>query len=327
MSKKLLVTGGTGFIGSALVRRLVRDGHKVRVLDDDSRGARRRIADVIDCVELIKGDIRDPQDVLRAAEGIDCVWHLAYVNGTEFFYTRPDLVLEVGVKGITNVLDACIKQNVAEMVLASSSEVYQQPQIIPTPENVPLVVPDVRNPRYSYGAGKIISEVMAFNYGRHFKRILIFRPHNVVGPDMGWEHVIPQFAVRIKRLAEQTAGALNFPIQGDGSETRSFIYVDDCIDALMHIFAAGRHLDIFHVGTMEEVTIAELARAVAKCFKREIILVPGPLQAGGTLRRCPDTSKLKALGFQPKFSFQESVARTTGWYDENAHMAPAATPK
>ena len=94
-----------------------------------------------------------------------------------------------------SVLDACRHHGIRELVLASSSEVYQTPPGIPTPENVPLSVPDPLNPRYSYGGGKIICELMAINYGRQgFDRVLIFRPHNVYGPDMGWEHVLPQFA-------------------------------------------------------------------------------------------------------------------------------------
>ena len=97
-----------------------------------------------------------------------------------------------------NVIDACRKQKVGRLMLASSSEVYQTPPHIPTDETAPLTVPDVLNPRYSYGAGKLISEVMAINFGRKFfERVLIFRPHNVYGPDMGFEHVIPQFALRL----------------------------------------------------------------------------------------------------------------------------------
>ena len=124
---------------------------------------------------------------------------------------------------MVNVIDACRTQGVGTLVLASSSEVYQTPPHIPTAEDAPLVVPDVNNPRYSYGAGKLISEVMAINYGRKFfERVLIFRPHNVYGPDMGWEHVIPQFALRLNKLAQaQAAGPLRFEIQGSGSETRS----------------------------------------------------------------------------------------------------------
>ncbi len=177
---RILVTGGSGFIGSALVKALVRDGHAVRVLDDNSRGAPRRLADVAKDVEFIGGDVRDAAAVAGAVRGVDEVHHLAFVNGTEFFYSQPDLVLDVGVKGMVNVIDACRAANVRNLVLASSSEVYQSPPQVPTDESAPLIVPDPTNPRYSYGGGKIISELMALNYGRkHFDRVLIFRPHNV----------------------------------------------------------------------------------------------------------------------------------------------------
>lgn len=137
---RILVTGGSGFIGSGLVKALVRAGHKVRVLDDNSRGAPRRLADVEKDIEFIAGDIRDPAAVGRAANGMDEVHHLAFVNGTEFFYTQPDLVLDVGVRGMINVIDACRKNNVGNLILASSSEVYQSPPKIPTDETVPLTV-------------------------------------------------------------------------------------------------------------------------------------------------------------------------------------------
>lgn len=106
--KTYVVTGGTGFIGSALVRRLVGEGHRVRVLDDNSRGAALKLGDAASAIDLITGDIRDPSAVKEAIRGADCVCHLAYVNGTEFFYSKPELVLDVAVKGMTNVLDACV---------------------------------------------------------------------------------------------------------------------------------------------------------------------------------------------------------------------------
>ena len=218
-ARRILVTGGSGFIGSALVRALVAAGETVRVLDDNSRGALRRLAGIERDIEFVQGDIRDAAAVDAAMRGIDEVHHLAYVNGTATFYSAPEFVLDVGVKGMVNVIDACRRQNVGSLVLASSSEVYQSPPQVPTAEDVPLVVPDPHNPRLSYGAGKIISEVMAINYGRkYFERVLIFRPHNVYGPDMGFDHVIPQFAVRLKRAcAAHPSGAVPFPIQGSGS--------------------------------------------------------------------------------------------------------------
>ena len=128
----ILVTGGSGFIGAALVKALVKDGNSVRVLDDNSRGAMRRLQEVVDDIEFVPGDIRDPAAVTRAVRGMDEVHHLAFVNGTAFFYSAPELVLDVGVKGMINVIDACRSEGVRSLILASSSEVYQTPPRIPT---------------------------------------------------------------------------------------------------------------------------------------------------------------------------------------------------
>ena len=321
---KILVTGGSGFIGSGLVKALVRGGHKVRVLDDNSRGRPRRLADVEKDIEFIAGDIRDAGAVERAAQGMDEVHHLAFVNGTEFFYSMPELVLDVGVRGMVNVIDACRKHNVGTLVLASSSEVYQTPPKVPTAEDAPLSIPDPLNPRYSYGGGKLISELMAINFGRKFfERVLIFRPHNVYGPDMGFEHVIPQFALRLHKLAQaQPSGKLRFEIRGSGQETRSFCYIDDLVAGVLAMRDKGEHLGIYHVGTMDEVTIADLAKRVAKAAGREIELVFGPLAAGGTPRRCPDISKLEKLGYKPRVPLDEGLKTTLDWYWRNIELAP-----
>ena len=323
-AERILVTGGSGFIGSGLVKALVKAGAQVRVLDDNSRGRPRRLTEVENDIEFIGGDIRDADTVARAAKGMDEVHHLAFVNGTEFFYSQPDLVLDVGVRGMINVIDACRAQGVGKLILASSSEVYQTPPQIPTDETAPLSVPDVLNPRYSYGSGKLISELMAINFGRkYFERVLIFRPHNVYGPDMGWEHVVPQFALRLKALADkQPQGPLRFDIQGTGEETRSFCFVDDLVAGVMVMREKGEHLGIYHVGTTEEVAIADVARRIAAQAGREIEIVPGKLAAGGTPRRCPDISKLSGLGYKPRVPLDEGLKPTLEWYWRNAGLAP-----
>lgn len=326
-SKKYLVTGGTGFIGSALVKRLVRDGHGVRVLDNNQRGVASRLTDVTADVELLQADIRDEHAVRQACRGMDAVCHLAYVNGTEFFYTKPELVLDIGVKGMMNVIDGCIAEGVGELVLASSSEVYQTPPNIPTDETVPLSVPDPLNPRYSYGGGKIISELMAINYGRkNFERVTIFRPHNVYGPDMGWEHVIPQLSLRMKSLCQQNQDRqILFPIQGTGEETRSFVFIEDFMDGLTLMMEKGEHLGIYHIGTMEEVSITTVAVQIGKYFGRDVTVVPGKLAEGGTMRRCPDIAKLKRLGFNPRITLEQGIRATVAWYDENSQKRPHTT--
>jgi len=323
MPKCFLVTGGTGFLGSALVRRLVADGHRVRVFDNNSRGRAARLADLDGRFEYVQGDIRDPRAVAAAVAGVDSVCHLAFINGTEFFYSQPDLVLDVAVRGMSNVLDACTAAGVGELILTSSSEVYQSPPRIPTDETAPLSIPDPLNPRYSYAGGKIINELMAINHGRrHLKRVVIVRPHNVFGPDMGWEHVIPQLVVRMKRLSDANVDPIDFPIQGTGAQTRSFVFIDDFTEGLLLAMRHGDHLGIYHVGTMEEIAIGDLSRMIGEFFGRRIRIVPSAAALGGTDRRCPDVAKITALGYRPKVSLREGLSRAARWYVDHAHLAP-----
>ncbi len=319
--KKILVTGGTGFIGSVLVKALVNDGNKVRVLDNQSRGPMRRLKSIKGQFEMVTGDIRNPRTVEKACRGMDQVVHLAYINGTEFFYVKPELILEVGVKGMMNVLDGCIKNSVPELLLVSSSEVYQTPSVVPTPETVPLIIPDPLNPRYSYGGGKIISELLTINYGRkYFKKVSIVRPHNVYGPDMGFEHVIPQFILRMEKLIKKNRNkVIRFPIQGNGTETRAFIYIDDFIEGLKCVMDQGKHLEVYHIGTAEELQVKELAKKIGSIYQREIMIIPGKLLKGSTLRRCPDTRKVQKLGFKPKIQLIDGLQKTVQWYNNFAH--------
>ena len=318
--KRILVTGGTGFIGSALIRGLLAGGAKVRSLDNNSRGSRSKLGEAASQIELFEGDIRDIGAVTKAVSGVDCVCHLAAVNGTEYFYSKPELVLEVAVKGMMNVLDACISQGVRQLLTASSSEVYQLPPRIPTAEDAPLVVPDPLNPRYSYGGGKIISELLTLNYGRRvLERAMVFRPHNVYGPDMGREHVIPQITLRMLRAQAQAGGSreFDFPIQGDGSETRSFLFIDDMVRGILTLLECGEHLNVYHIGNSGETAIRDLVQAIAQELDLAPRIVPGALQPGSVKRRCPDVSKIRKLGYEPKVTLQEGLKRTIPWYREN----------
>lgn len=327
--KHYLVTGGTGFLGSALVRRLLRDGHRVRVLDNNSRGHLRRLAGLQDAFEFVEADIRDPEAVAAACHGVDAVCHLAYVNGTESFYSKPGLVLDIAVHGMLNVLHGCRDAGVGELALASSSEAYQTPPVVPTPETVPLIIAELANPRCSYGGGKIVCELLAMHYGcQWLDRLIIFRPHNIYGADMGWEHVVPQFVLRMKELARRHSETVRFPIQGTGDETRAFMHVDDFSAALARVLDRGAHREIYHLGNDQEVTIAEVARLVGRYFERAVELVPGPLQPGSPLRRCPDIQKIRRLGFAPSRALAEALPDVARWYDQHAHLrnAPSAHP-
>jgi nucleoside-diphosphate-sugar epimerase len=163
---------------------------------------------------------------------------------------------------------------------------------------------------------------MAVNFGRrYFRRVTIVRPHNVYGADMGEEHVIPQFVARMKASQPHSTEPVPFPIQGTGSQTRSFVYVDDFIDGMMLVLEAGEHLGIYHIGTLEEVTIESLAQLIAEQYGRRIQIVPGPPAEGGTNRRCPDITKIMKLGFRPKHTLREALPGVVRWYDEQMSVS------
>lgn len=318
MSRKVLVTGGSGFLGAALVKALVHQGHEVSVLDNNFRGHHGRLAGVSEAVRFMEGDIRDADTVNRATEGVEWVFHLAFINGTRHFYERPGLVLDVGVRGALTTMDAARKHGVERYIVASSSEVYQEPSRIPTDETERLIIPDVTNPRFSYAGGKLITELLTLHYLSETDcRRIIFRPHNVYGPDMGWEHVVPEVIRRICELREQASGGrLRLPIQGSGRETRAFCFVDDAVEGILLAAERGEDGEIFHVGVEEEVEMADVIRRLGRAAGLELELDPQELRSGSTPRRCPDISKLRSLGYQPSVSLDEGLARCWEWYSE-----------
>ena len=137
--KNFLVTGGTGFIGSNICKLLIELGHNVTIFDNNSRGEFKRIKELNKKVKFIKGDIRDQKKFFKSLNNINSIIHLAYINGTKYFYEKPELILDVAVKGLVNIFDGCKKFRIKELYLASSSEVYQTPLKVPTPEEWHLV--------------------------------------------------------------------------------------------------------------------------------------------------------------------------------------------
>jgi len=312
----ILVTGGTGFIGSALTKKLVDSGCNVRVFDNNLRGKVSRLDGYYDRVDFINGDVTNYDEVLHATRDIDTVFHLAFINGTNNFYNYPEKVLEVGVKGALTTLDAAIELNVKNYIVTSSSEVYQHPINIPTTEDERIIIPDIMNPRFSYSGGKIITELLTIHYAAKTNlNTIIFRPHNFIGPDMGAGHVIPQFVLRMKDLSDNfKKSSIDFPIQGTGEETRSFCYIDDAIESLLIASIKGNKGEIYHGGTEEEVSIRDLALQIADILGLKINIIEGDLLEGGTKRRCPSIYKLEKLGFSPKHSLKDALKKTVEWY-------------
>lgn len=319
----ILVTGGTGFIGSALVRRLVAGGAKrVRVFDNNLRGSVKRLESCLDKIDYIEGDVTDYSQVLKASSGVDSVFHLAFINGTDNFYKIPGKVLEVGVKGAINTLDAALECGVKNYIVTSSSEVYQEPTHVPTTEAERIIIPDVSNPRFSYSGGKIITELLAIHYpGKGRLRTVIVRPHNFYGPDMGMGHVIPQFIERMKTLSQDgKVKKIDFPIQGSGTETRSFCYIDDAVEGIILAALSGKDRELYHIGTEEEISIEYLCETVAGLMGIDVTIIKGELLSGGTPRRCPSIKKASAIGYKPEVSLKDGIKKTIEWYTNEDNL-------
>lgn len=323
MTKRVIVTGGSGFIGAHLVKYLVAKGWEVGVIDNLVRGHKSRLTSVIDEIQIYNLDARDEDAMTKAVARADVVMHLAAINGTENFYKHPEQVLDVGIRSALAVVNACRRAGVPDLIMASSAEVYQTPSIVPTPETVTLSLPDSLNPRYSYGGSKIISELIAFNYGtEHFQKVQVFRPHNVYGPDMGTKHVIPQFIIRAAGLGKQGANPAQFLIQGSGQETRAFCYVDDAVRGIVLMYELGQHRQVYHIGNDQEVSIESLVTRLGQKMGLKLQVCPSAGAAGGTLRRCPDISKMRKLGYEPTIDLDTGLGLTIDWYLENWARLP-----
>lgn len=294
---RVLVTGGAGFIGSHLVKALLRAGHFVRVLDNFSTGSMDNIVDVARDVEIVVGDVRDYSVVEKCVRGVDVVIHLAALIDVAESIERPDLYFEVNVIGTHNIAKACRGVNV--LIFASSSSVYGDPLKIPIPEDHLL------SPRSPYAASKAAGEalIQAFSsiYGY---RPIILRIFNVYGPKQSraYAGVVIEFIRRVLRREPPI-------IYGDGEQTRDFIHISDVIDAIMKAMNIERARGVFNIGSGKAVTINQLAKLILKTLNREDLKpVYAPPRPGDIKHSIADITKSrKILGFEPKISLEEGI--------------------
>ena len=306
-NRVVLVTGGAGFIGKAIVNYLINQGLNVIVIDNCSRLHAKSYKNKN--LKFIKGDVCNNKifyKLKKYNKNISCVIHLAYINGTKNFYNKPLDVLNVAVKGLINTFDYIKKNSIKEVYLASSSEVYHQPKSFPTRENVPLVIPDIFNPRYSYSCGKILSEVYGINFARKYlDKLIIFRPHNVYGKNMGNDHVIPEIIKKIKKLIKIKKKEIL--IQGKGDEVRSFMHIDDFINAFHIIFTKTKGIDVFNLGNDEPIKIKKLINIILKIYKIKLLIKFGKPAIGATKKRHPDITKIRKLGYKQNIYIEKGI--------------------
>ena len=305
---KILVTGGAGFIGQNLVSKLS-ESHDVVIFDNGFRGSFTKSDNKK--IKFIDGDITKISDWEQIPPEIDSVFHLGAINGTKFFYEIPEKVLDVNIKGMQNLLEFSRKRDIDDILFTSSSEVYGYPKIFPTPETEELSIPDVYNPRFSYSSSKIIGEVLCINFAQKYNlKHTIVRYHNIYGPNMGHEHVMPQFIRKLIKNEE-------FSVEGDGTETRSFCFIDDAIDATLLANNDDSFKNrIFNIGNDVETSISDLLELLSKISGKDIEPKFKPKDHAGTKRRVPEISKARYVGYTPKITLKDGLRITYDWYSK-----------
>jgi nucleoside-diphosphate-sugar epimerase len=298
MGMKYAITGGGGFIGRNLAKRLISEGHEVICIDNGSRHGQATDAGG---AKLVVHDILARDTLEPLLRGCDSVIHCAAINGTRHFYERPWDVLQSNAIGTHSVILASIVASVREFHYVSSSEVVNGEY--PAREDSPFRIADPLNPRFSYAGSKILGELLTLN-APVFTRVTVMRPFNIYGPDMGNDHVIPQ-------LIDKMVGNDIVEIQG-GGQTRCFCHIDDATDAMSRVIQQGEHRGVYNIGTTEEVTIDALARMVAKIVNPKCIIGTGPVPEGDPDRRKPDNSKIMALGWRQTITLSDGLEALFG---------------
>jgi UDP-glucose 4-epimerase len=309
---KALVTGGAGFVGSHLVERLLRDGHSVVVLDNLSTGSIANIEHLRSHphFECVIDSVANESVVASLIDRSDVVFHLAAAVGVKLIVEQPVHTIETNVHGTEVVLRHANRKKKL-VVVASTSEVYGKSTDIPFRENADLVLgPSIKH-RWAYACSKLIDEFLALAYWKEKQLpVIIVRLFNTVGPRQ-----TGQYGMVLPTFVRQALSGHPITVFGDGTQSRSFTYVGDVVDALMHLVAEPRAVgEVFNVGNTGEVTILELAHRVkaATGSASPVQLIPydQAYEAGfeDMPRRVPDIGKIHALvGYTPRLDLDDII--------------------
>jgi UDP-glucose 4-epimerase len=300
---KVLVTGGVGFIGSHVVDRLVNEGHEVRVIDNLSTGKLENIDShfLSGKVDFVNGDIRDAELVRKVVHGVEAVVHLAAVTSIPFSIENPDFTLETNVTGTMNLLTACVEQKVGKLVFISSCSIYGEPKYLPVDELHSV------SPISPYAQSKLIGEQLCLDF--HEKKLIksvVLRLFNVYGPRQG----INDYSGVITRFIDRCKQRLPLIINGDGSQTRDFINVQDVVEAAIQ--AIGNEAaegEVFNIGFGKPTSINELAKNVIELTGLNTEILFNKPRLGDIQDTFANISKAKQLlRYEPKLSLKDGLS-------------------
>ena len=318
--KKVLITGGAGFIGYHLALNLLKKGYQLDLVDNFTRGIKDASLVELskqDGANLIKLNLLDKNDLNGLSKEYSLIFHLAAIIGVQFVLKVPYDVLTKNVELLENLIDVAKEQKHLErFVFTSTSEVYAGTlkhfsMKIPTPETTPLTLTELSENRTSYMLSKIYGEALCLHSGLP---VTIVRPHNFYGPRMGLSHVVPELFKKAF-FSEDSKLEVFSP-----DHKRTFCYIDDAVEMIRILAEEKSSLgQAFNIGNEKpEISIEELAKEMISITGKDLKIIPGATTAGSPSRRCPDMSKtIEISGYKPQINLREGLQRTFDWYKEN----------
>ncbi|MCL2358306.1 MAG: SDR family oxidoreductase [Nitrososphaerota archaeon] len=311
-NKKVLVTGGAGFIGSWICDCIIDFGAQVTVVDDLSTGKIKNIEQRIKQVQVrfVQADIC----TFKSDEKFDFIIHLAGHASPDEYQAHPIETLQTSAVG-TFIMAELARKNDAPILFSSTSETYGDTEIIPTPETYWGNVNPI-GPRSCYDEGKRFAEAMLMAYRKQYGLdVRVPRIFNSYGPRLREDGL---YGRALSRFINQALTKQNITVYGDGKQTRSFCYISDTVTGLLLLATKAEAIgEVVNVGNTQEVTILELAQKIKEITKTESDIVFYPLPKDDPKRRCPDTTKLeKIVAWKPKIELDEGLKKTIKWFAE-----------
>ncbi len=320
--KRVVVTGGHGFIGSHLVDRLLAEGATVRIVDRASQLPPRKGApEFASRAEFQEADLCDPQSCNKICRGADIVMHLAAkIRGVGYNVKHHGEMFFSNALINLHMLEAARLAGVDRFLAVSTVGVYPKDCVVPTPEEDGFKgEPEASG--YGYGWSKRLAEVQARCYSQQYgMKIAIVRPYNVYGPRMSFDpEIAPVVSAQIMKVLDAN-GVLR--VWGDGEQTRSFTYVSDVVEGMMLAVEKYPQADPLNIGTSEEIKIKDLIALIVSLTGRRLRIEYDLSKPCGAARRCPDISKpMRLIGYQPKVRLAEGLRETIDWYQKRRAVA------